>query len=772
MNKREVYFKFIFTDYDRLSRNVNDSMPTNDGIDQIGEVFSLCRACPERVITYDQLLLNSNELSPIYYSSWASRDAERLAIKSYIQQYMNLPKYFGLRNYWDRCPCQEGGMSLIVSSSPEVGNTLNGFYDHFKSTYDNKYVYCSLVVSSGDFFYGWNLPDEVLEKSGLRDKIVSSRFHRNWYFTISEKRDYLAAHIANVAVGQEKRVFSPHDFKDGFNYGHQNDILYFVNYYDDHNNVYQRYDSTLFCRDTNGSYEDSDGNLYIGSYKNFPPNDHVSYYFVRDANDEEIIVTQSKKYYSSEVSRIGSKYYIKDTNIEVSPVYTVEKYDELSEDIKKDFIDLEATRRILHYGDYDYSSTSVTIPSVISGSGKSTSLLYEPPQEYIERQPIQIPYNLLRYALNDRPPFTDCETVLVMWVADRDPSSVADNDVSGLHGLNWQQYAIPISIRCCLKDQSDDKYCHDRFLVSYPHGKTSVKDDEYRLHTRRSESYSSDIFKKALYLQDLIEYSQDYLISYQHRNHYNKCLDIQKYLFNKIPNKFEELYVRRAYSSLQRHQQFYYIKVDRNKYAYDVNSANSSICIVDGNNHSEVFSPKSNLLQSHFSSWDFSSDDWDIDNNWFIALFSIDSPFINEVSGQIELFDAFNLKTFLQENAQNGSSNYTWEDIYLSSLGISPSSQINTDSLYDGFTASYSDRCFPLGFLDNHITIDSISYGSTLYASDNKIIVGFKNVFDYKFEELHHFHYYSTGASSGEYRLVEANNSSLNYSAYVMDYSA
>ena len=98
MNKTEVYYKFIFPTYESLSKKTGSQTVTSDGVDQIGEVKALCDACPDRVITYDRL--NST-------------------LKGYVDKYVSLPKYFNLRNYWDANPCQEGGMSLIVSHTPE-----------------------------------------------------------------------------------------------------------------------------------------------------------------------------------------------------------------------------------------------------------------------------------------------------------------------------------------------------------------------------------------------------------------------------------------------------------------------------------------------------------------------------------------------------------------------------------------------------------------------------------------------------------------------------
>ena len=115
--KKEIYYKFIFPDYDSLSGSDSDPIPTSDGVDQVGEVRALCRACPSRVITYDQLTAeNPIDIYRDGINSWTS--TKKNSIKKYIDEYLKIPKYFNLRNYWDANACQEGGMSLMVSDSP------------------------------------------------------------------------------------------------------------------------------------------------------------------------------------------------------------------------------------------------------------------------------------------------------------------------------------------------------------------------------------------------------------------------------------------------------------------------------------------------------------------------------------------------------------------------------------------------------------------------------------------------------------------------------
>lgn len=874
MNKQEIFYKFLFPTYDSISGLDSDPIPTSDGTDQISEVRALCKACPERVITYDRL-------NP--------------TLKKYVDEYLKIPKYFNLRNYWDSYPCQEGGMSLMVSHTPEVGGDFGG-YTKFKST-DNKTVYCSLMVSSGDFYYNWCLPEEVIAKSKLRDEVVRNRFHSNWYFNDDErvlynnvnygvvrklktdypklyhgsgddKVEYTAeeyinegypegrgyASAMNPHFGQEKRIFVQHYFSyPGFHYVYQGTAKSYINFRDANNNIYQA--SDVYYKDHNGNiyhqanYFDERGavipDVSNASYttENIINSDNEAYtiknvqkipvdgscgYFVEGTDTH---VTRYKYYYQDKLvhtrkdSSDNTHYYIilstplpnGVTELEVIPYFNVEEYRELSEDLKRDFINLEVTRRILHHGDTGYeniqSSSTSDIPSIINPvdlrfngghptqdlsdflaktkgdpdylsplhpdrSSNNTVLSFEPPQEYIDRPPLQIPYNLLRYALNDRPPFSDCETVLIMWVADSDPLAkesdgttdvIPDGDIAELHNLNWQQYAIPVSIRCCFKDDSCNT---SRFLVVYPHGHTSAVDDDYMFHFRCAEKYKISNFKEAMYLKDLIKYSNDYIITYQHKEYYNKGFDIQKYLFNEVQSAFKELYVKKAYvsGSYNRENQIYYIKVDnQNNNVYHIDT-NLDICFAKGESSAVIFEPSEVLTRDKYEKWDFDDTSFGIDNDWyinddqFIALF--DAQYKNngnrvftEVSGLLTLERSSDLRAFLRTIYSANTS--TWNDIYISSLGVSPTNQINNDSVKLSGKPKGNVILLTLGVLDGYINIGGTTYGST---KNHKIVVGLKNVFDYTYDGYHHFQYNS---STNQYEL---DDSTREYTAYIMDY--
>lgn len=810
MNKQEVYYKFILTDYHSLTYKPGNSdfVPTNDGADQLGEVRALCRECPDRVITYDQLTA-SNPISMYANSAngWTSEKKE--IIKSYVDAWLREPKYFNLRNYEDSIPTQRLGMSLMISHTPEVGGSYG---DWTKLKVNGRTVYYSLIVSSGDFFYGFTLPDKVISKSGLRDKIVNERFHSNWFFTMEEKVAW--KDIFNVDVGQEKRVFVQHYFHEEYPYGHQAAPKFFVYYYNG-DDKYLR--ESVSC-------VDKDGNTYIGTSKNFPPHADISRYYLTD--DTSVTLTRSQRYTSSDVTRNGSQYFLNsDPGVEVSPIRTVELYVDFNEDLKRDFMDLEATRRILYYDDTNNSDTQLKytdsgntryvtiqptgdIPKILSGEYYSTELSYEPPDIYQADlggcQPLQIPYNLLRYCLNDRPPFGDCETVLVMWVADSgiDPDDVADNDVKALHDLNWQQYAIPMSIRCCYKQPVDEKLLSkERFLVSYP-CKWESQESTYRFHIRCNEAYNKNVFREALYLRDLVDYSEDYVITYQCTSYYgtkyydldgdgtketkviySDLFNVQKYILqhcvaNNI-DAFKQLYVKKCYVnlSMNHQQQVYYLAVPNDHYGINASTGSLAACFTKKDTTDTLFAPSEVLTKENYERWDFDDvtyeadydlNDWRVDDSRFVALFDATSSMFSEVSGTLEITDSAILREYLLSKVPTYSS---WDDIYLSSLGISNSDQINDESVM-----SSSSGCthFSIGFLDGHIKIGGITYGR----DTGTVIVGFKKLFDYKYEGLYHFHYDASSnsyksvistynSSTGDYDLVEK---PVTCTAYIMDY--
>lgn len=879
MNKTEVYYQFIFPDYNNLSGSDSDGFPNSDGYDQEGEVRALCRKCPERVITYDQLKeTDSDNLISMYKTAWDSNISapySRDFIKRCVDKYLTIPKYFNLRNYWDRYPCQEGGMSLVVSHTPEIGGNTSGTWTKF--TVDSKTIYCSLVVSSGDFYYSFNLPDEVLEKSGLRNEVVRSRFHENWYFTNNERtafnlprngavyklhhdfpklyhgpgaeeneyttEEYLALNppypegrgypaSMNPHFGQEKRVFVQNYFVyPGFHFTYQGTPKSYINFEDGEGNTY------LF---SNVYYKDSEGNnhsqsnyadeslvpdkidLSTATYEEVNviiENDqgateqatvtvqklsfsgNIGYYV--NKNNTETKVTRCKYYYKKNLASSNTITLVKSNNttkiVAVDPYYKVEEYRELNEDLKSDFVDLEVTRRVLHYNPdptkLTYNGNEVTIQSTkdipiiknpvdiswtgtgrspdlnaflnkIKGdsdyldplhtdrSGKNTVLSYELPDVYNPDEggvpPLQIPYNLLRYTLNDRPPFTDCETVLVMWVADKDPMSSEIVSASDLNSqCNFQQYAIPISARCRFKDQEpDNKYCHNRFLVTYPFKQgLAMNHMQYAFHIRRSERYEKSKFKEAVYLRDLIEYSKDYVIIYQNPDYYTNGFDVQGYLLKKYyrgsdtDKIFNELYVRKMHSNFSgnHEQQAYYIKVPTdNTYSINTTSENISIRLVKYNDTNVTFVPSEVLTRSNYDKWDFDNGDgdWSINNKYFIALFDANYKTSNNVKVFSTVSGNLTLDSGLRTVLHTITSHY-WDDIFISPLGISETRQIDNDSFVNNANYGVGGSYYPLSMLDNYIRIGSTLYGSS--QSNHKVVAGLKDLFDYTYDDCCHF---------------------------------
>ena len=63
-------------------------------------------------------------------------------------------------------------------------------------------------------------------------------------------------------------------------------------------------------------------------------------------------------------------------------------------------------------------------------------------------------------------------------------------------------------------------------------------------------------------------------------------------------------------------------------------------------------------------------------------------------------------------------------------------------------------------------TFHYIKIGNTIYGSNtgNGIVLGFKNVLDYKNEDLHHFKYNS---NTKKYEFVNNTNNTLIYTAYI-----
>ena len=725
MSKKEVYYKFIF--------------PNNNFI-RTPSVKALRDACPNNVIAYDQL---TDEL------------------KHYIDEYIAKPKYYDVRNYHDNRVNDDAGFSLIVSTSPEVNNERYGC-TKFTSTFNGvtKVVYCSLVVSSGNFFYNWNLPEEVLAKSGLRDTVVSSQFHSSWYMSSIERSEYIDAGYGKKEVGNEKIVFNPKDFKQDLTYAARGGIKFYVNYTDSNDNVYQH--NQVIYEDINGNtFESPDVPPYNGTGRFYTKNTNipvVRHRYESASKDSNFkVIVNGEQIDLTYVSQDG--YYV-DANdtIRLSARYTPETYDDLWEDLKRDFIDLEVTRRIL----YNYQNvpssiygTNNNIPNVVSGVGINTVLSFDRPQEYIDRSPMPIQYDLLRDALNDRDPYGDCETVLVMWVADGDPKNIEDGNIVGLRSLNWKQYAIPIFMRCYSKNGNVVTPNTSRFIIPY----YKVNNSQYRYHIRRNDSYNPSSFKESLYLPGLIEYSRDYILTYQNSNYTTiDTLDVQKYLFSKFDDSaLKALYARKTYTTSHAGGnllQIYYIKVNSND--YEINT-NVNPCISEVNSN-DVFNPRLHLLKSNYKDkWDLEDNTtWEINSDWFIILFDKGES-IEEVTGTLKLVGASALRNLFLTTLPSRN----FDDIYLTSLGITPDLSIDeADSLNAN---SFNYPCLPIGFLDNHICINNVVYGSN--TDQKKVVVGFKDVCDYTRSDRHHFHYNS---NTDEYTLVTDNN--YQYTAYVMNY--
>lgn len=852
MNKQEIYYKFIFPTYDSLSvsDDGNNFVPDSDGKDQKGEVRALCNKCPERVITYDQLTATSPISMYADGNNGWSAD-KKVAIKSYIDKYLTIPKYFNLRNYEDSIPTQRLGMSLMVSDTPEIGGDYSNYT---KFTVGSKIVYCAVMVSSGDFFYNFCLPNEVIEKSGLRDEVVKPakyadgisgnsslrRFHSNWCFN-SEEKSKSQYPLTAAQVGQEKRVFVQHYFKDDYHYSLQTsgNIFYYANFTDKLGNVYSPFDENVHCVDTSNSSVDELGNTYKGYY--LPPRDCVRYYYY--GNDKSNTLTINT-FDSLSNAPNGAQSNTKEIRV-------VEKADDYIEDLKHDFIDLEATRRILYFNEDDPTATLTLkydgsvrnihptrdIPRIVdeTKTGTDTALSYEPPDEYLNKgytytynnysldstlsvdttgtPPLQIPYNLLRYCLNDRPPFTDCETVLVMWVADRDPLAkksdgvtdvISYGDVAALHGLNWQQYAIPISCRCCYKQPvNEKKFSNERFLVSYPHQwviGSQGPESTYRYHTRCSEAYDKNVFKEVLYLRDLIAYSNDYIIAYQNTGvkYHKKGFDIQGYLFKNYENHFVKLYVPKTFNqpsndghtdpeasglSMNRQGQFYYIRVNQkdstgndifyintegypNTQTSGINSRRICICKPGT---TDTFEPSEHIyrLNAKNEKWDPKATpfvkpltkvsilgeekDFGFDDLTYHDKYGYNDWQINDSY----LIALFNKPTDLQEKSNVlltlGSSDGKGEELYARLNDVSNTTQWGEDLYISSLGVTQY----------NPVLINSVFHGGgqsmicslgildnyikldgAVYGSEtNQVIVGFKNMLDFHQEDLYHFRY-------------------------------
>ncbi len=866
--KKEIYYKFIFPDYDSLSGSDSDPIPTSDGVDQVGEVRALCRACPSRVITYDQLTAkNPIDIYRDGINSWTS--TKKNSIKKYIDEYLKIPKYFNLRNYWDANACQEGGMSLMISDSPELGVDLQTYT---KFNVGGKTVYCAVMVSSGDFFYNFCLPDEVIEKSGLRENIVTEKFHSNWFITTNDitlqrtipravhfnnsdrvyydkdpsSHQYMldsnypgypytnlmtfnSPQPANPKIGSEKRVFVQKYFSNFFQYGLQGGGTA-VTQYADFNEDLKRDFIALETTRRILYYNNNDTTL-----KN-PDNNNII--TITPTNDIPIIDRGISPTMPTGV--IGGLAWWRDTaNDDYSAPININQYNVTSNKWEEITVYTKPAYAANNCATLRNMSKLVVkqIHENINQLGKNTVTSYEPPDIYRTDSggcpPLQIPYNLLRYAMNDRPPFTDCETVLIMWVADRDPMSDDVKTVQDLHNCKFEQYAIPISVRCCSKDSTN--HINDRFLVDYPRKWSIQKNNDnivdenksrlaYRYHTRRAGYKDTAEFPEVMYLQDLAHYSNnDNILVYQNSSYINIGFDVQGYLLKNYADSFEKLYALKTYyqtsvtgsaaASNNQNGQLYYIRVNENdannQKVFDINTtnydatSNRRICICKPNS-TDIFKPSEKIYRKNVNGdkwnqngtiapsgdvsilgvtrhWNFDDvnyhtqygyNDWRIDDNSFITLFNANHKVNNNKTFsrlencKLELVNSQSLYNIL------GNEDDRWDDIYISSLGVTRYNPVLIDAIFHG---GQGNTIYSIGVLDNHIKLNGKTYGSS---TNNKIVVGFANMLDFHIEDLYHFKYINN-----EYKSVKTTFNNATWkentvettslpicTAYVVDY--
>lgn len=869
--KKEIYYKFIFPDYDSLSGSDSDPIPASDGVDQVGEVRALCRACPSRVITYDQLTAeNTIGIYKDGINSWTS--TKKNSIKKYIDEYLKIPKYFNLRNYWDANACQEGGMSLMISDSPELGVDLQTYT---KFNVDGKTVYCAVMISSGDFFYNFCLPDEVIEKSGLRENIVTEKFHSNWFITTNDitlqrtipravhfnnsdrvyydkdpsSHQYMldsnypgypytnlmtfnSPQPANPKLDSEKRVFVQRYFSDFFQYGLQGGGTAVEKYTDLNEDLKRDFIALEATRRI--LYYNSDATKLTNP-------DNTNIIAITPTNDIPIIERGISPTMPTGV--IGGLAWWRDTaSDDYSAPININQYNITSNKWEEITVYTKPAYAANNCATLRNMSKLVVkqIHENINQLGKNTVTSYEPPDIYRTDRggcpPLQIPYNLLRYTMNDRPPFTDCETVLIMWVANKDPMSDDVKTVQDLHNCNFEQYAIPISVRCCSKDSTN--HTHDRFLVDYPRKWSIQKNNDntvdenksrlaYRYHTRRAGYKDTAEFPEVMYLQDLAHYSNnDHILVYQNSSYLNKGFDVQGYLLKNYKDSFEKLYALKTYyktsvtgsaaASNNQNGQLYYIRVNENdsnnQKVFDINTANYDatsnrrICICKPNS-TAIFKPSEKIYRKNVNGdkwnptgtiapsgdvsilgvtrhWNFDDvnyhtqfgyNDWRIDDNSFITLFNANhkvnnNPTFSRLENcKLELVNSQSLYNIL------GSEDDRWDDIYISSLGVTRYNPVLIDAIFHG---GQGNIIYSIGVLDNHIKLNGKTYGSSMSNDIRKIVVGFANMLDYHIEDLYHFKYINN-----EYKSVKTTFNNATWkentvettslpicTAYVVDY--
>ena len=105
-----------------------------------------------------------------------------------------------------------------------------------------------------------------------------------------------------------------------------------------------------------------------------------------------------------------------------------------------------------------------------------------------------------------------------------------------------------------------------------------------------------------------------------------------------------------------------------------------------------------------------------------------------------------------------------------------PKAKINIFTNRFNYVGSEGNTIYSIGVLDNHIKLNSTTYGSS---TNNKIVVGFANMLDFHIEDLYHFKYINN-----EYKSVKTTFDLATHkykdeilslapicTAYVMDYS-
>ena len=118
----------------------------------------------------------------------------------------------------------------------------------------------------------------------------------------------------------------------------------------------------------------------------------------------------------------------------------------------------------------------------------------------------------------------------------------------------------------------------------------------------------------------------------------------------------------------------------------------------------------------------------------------------------------------------------SWDDIYISSLGVTRYNPVLIDAIFHG---GQGNTIYSIGVLDNHIRLNGKTYGSDMSNDIRKIVIGFANMLDYHIEDLYHFKYNGStyqhvkttfDLATHEYK-DEILSSAPICSVYMMDYS-